>query len=248
MKADIGNSAFSQCNSHDQSISGKNSTENSCSDRENVTDRHCNLQTQDFENCQPSNTNTNKQKENENFTNVKLDSDESTLLKSATKKSQSTLFKLPAPSVAKAKPNTIKRALQDISDAKDGRLSWDSIKPRDFTYYYITKHNELMPEKIVVELKSSQVPNMKAFIENYQLSPEMVCRYIDELLSRYSDYPNRKKESLTFRMLGQNYKVVQEIMKNIELKFSYAAAKKVLTEEEVAEQARLNELYKDEKF
>lgn len=116
----------------------------------------------------------------------------------------------------KKKPMTHREiGLAKIKDAKNGLISWEDVTYRDFTYYYIEKHNEKMKKKISFNRYESVSIIRDSFIKSFNIPKERVCEYIDKLLDIYSDSP-MAWDCLSFNMIRNNHPLMKDLMLRVE--------------------------------
>ena len=77
------------------------------------------------------------------------------------------------------------------SRGREKKLTWNDITDRDFTYYYLKKHEEILGRTLPDGIRNGQgVTAFKNGIRLYfNIPKEMLCRYIDEMLLIYKDHP-----------------------------------------------------------
>lgn len=181
------------------------------------------------------NFNINYTKQNKNYTNKKTLSKDKGETSFA---SQKTLIDIPKPLASKPKkkkPMTHREiGLAKIKDAKNGLISWENVTYRDFTYYYIEKHNEKMKKKISFNRYESVSIIRDSFINSFNIPKERVCEYIDKLLDIYSDSP-LAWDCLSFNMIRNNHPLMKDLMLRVETALNEPKKEK-LTQEELEKQ------------
>ena len=153
---------------------------------------------------------------NKNYTNKKTLSKDKGETSFA---SQKTLIDIPKPLASKPKkkkPMTHREiGLTKIKEARNGLVSWEDVTYRDFTYYYIEKHNEKMKKKISFNRYESVSIIRDSFINSFNIPKERVCEYIDKLLDIYSDSP-MAWDCLSFNMIRNNHPLMKDLMLRVE--------------------------------
>lgn len=172
---------------------------------------------------------------NKNYTNKKTLSKDKGETSFA---SQKTLIDIPKPlaSKPKKKKHMTHReiGLTKIKDARNGLVSWEDVTYRDFTYYYIEKHNEKMKKKISFNRYESVSIIRDSFIKSFNIPKERVCEYIDKLLDIYSDSP-MAWDCLSFNMIRNNHPMMKDLMLRVETSLN-EPKKEELTQEELEKQ------------
>lgn len=134
-------------------------------------------------------------------------------------KAQNTLFNIKAEekktTSVKKKMTQAETASEKIASAKESQ-DWSKVTDRDFTYYYIEKHNELF-KPISFDRFSSVGIIRDSFINRYKIERDEVCKYIDEILRIYSTHP-KKWDALTFNMIDKNMTLMNELYRNAQIK------------------------------
>lgn len=208
-------------------------------DMQNLHIRDANIAHQDMQNLHSNNTNTN----NTNFNKT----DKKDLANGQS--TQKTFFNLPVQekptSVKKKKLTQSEQAEEKITSAKQTD-DWSKVTDRDFTYYYIQRHNELF-KQISFDRFSSVGIIRDSFISRHKIDREKVCDYIDEILTLYSQHPN-KWDSLTFNMIDKNTTMMKDLIRQAELKLKPVEIKFKYNDFDKTEKANTDDLSSDEIF
>ena len=99
-------------------------------------------------------------------------------------------------------PNNYELALAKINCVRNNKiftdkkgnekkLLWQDITDRDFAYYYLSKHKEILGKSLPGGIRNGQgVTAFKNGIRlHYKISKENLCKYIDKMLLVYRDHP-----------------------------------------------------------
>lgn len=156
--------------------------------------------------------------ENKNYTNNKtLSKDRGGT--SSTHQKQTTLINVPKPlekPKKKRRPSFRELALDKIGQAKKGLIAWDKVTYRDFTFYYIEKHNEMFSKEIDFNRYESVGVIRDSLIHSFDIPRNEVCDYIDRLIEIYSDSP-QSWGYLSFNMIRNNHPMMKDLMLRVKL-------------------------------
>lgn len=169
-----------------------------------------------------------------NNTNINKNNISKTKEKDMPAARQSTLISLKTeekvPSVKKVKKKMSHSEISDlhIEQAKSGEISWDKVTDRDFTLFYIKKHNELFSEIVFDRYKSVSVFR-DCLVRRYEIERDKICEYVEGLLTAYAAHPKRADyPSLTFNIIANYQSLMNDLMRRVktevdpkEKRFSY---------------------------
>lgn len=127
---------------------------------------------------------------------------------------QRTLINIQKPDTKKKKLSHKELAIQKIASAKVNQISWSEVSFRDFTYYYIEKHNEKMKKPITFDRFTSVSIIRDDLIKAYNIPLDKVCIYIDVLIDKYKNHPNAW-DSLTFNMIQKNKVLLNDLIQSV---------------------------------
>jgi hypothetical protein len=108
---------------------------------------------------------------------------------------------------------------------------WSKVGPENFTYYFMARHNEQMPEPLVIDPMSGTATNLfrTGFLERFDIPPEDTCRMIDLLIREYKLDPQRQadvkyKDCIGWSAFGQGW-LMEDLMNGIEIRTKAEARK-----------------------
>jgi hypothetical protein len=102
-------------------------------------------------------------------------------------------------------------AMYHIEQARAGRMSWNDVTDRDFTYYFMSAHENVLGTSVTFDRYSSISIIRDNLIKRYDLPRERVCEYIDEILRLYKNDPERW-DTLSFGCIQKNDRLLKRLV------------------------------------
>lgn len=133
----------------------------------------------------------------------------------STSRQQKLIPNLPEKQSKPKKQSMKEKALDKVQQAKANKLPWEKLTFRDFTFYYIEKHNEKFSKEIMFDMYNSVTVMRECVIKRYNIPLEKACEYIDSLLEHYSNHKDAW-EYLSFGMLQNQRSMIDKIMVLVE--------------------------------
>lgn len=145
---------------------------------------------------------------------------------------QKTLINIPQKKQEKKKTKLSQRetALQKIALAKNNELDWDKITYRDFTFYFLEKHKEILGRATGYNWHTDVTIMRENFLETFDIEKSNACDYIDKILEIYSSHPKRW-DVLSFNMIQKNTSLINDLIRKARLKLDEPKEKEYTQEE-----------------